>query len=344
MASAQPAFNHNPFPSYVRYPVLALTYVLIKPLLLLVDKAGYSDRLWATISRKMRQELTAGHDFGDYRPTKHDVVVCAYPKCGQNWTLQITYQIAMRGNGEFKHIHDMIPWPDWAKQDIVVPLSDDTARKAAPTGLRVIKTHLEWERVPYTEEARYICIVRDPKDSFVSNYHFIRDVMLGPLMPSVPVWLRLFFSDAAPFIWSKHLHGYWKNRHLPNLLILTFEEMKQDLPKAVQHITKFMGVELTQDEFDQVCEKSSFTYMKGIDDKFKPPALTPWSSPNRQMIRRGVSGGSSELLSQEQQRFIDTHSKADLERIGSDFPYDNVWGDQAGADESTTATESRRAV
>lgn len=340
MASLQQSFDHNPFPAYIRYPVLALTYVLIKPLLWLVDKAGYSDQLWTAAGHKMRKELVEGHDFGDYRPTKHDVVVCAYPKCGQNWTLQITYQIAMRGNGEFRHIHDMIPWPDWAKQDIVVPLSDDTARKAAPTGLRVIKTHLEWERVPYTEEARYICIVRDPKDSFVSNYHFIRDVMLGPLMPSVPVWLRLFFSDAAPFIWFEHLHGFWKNRHLPNLLILTFEEMKQDLPKAVQRIAEFMGVELTQDEFDLVCEKSSFTYMKGIDDKFKPPALSPWSSPNRQMIRRGVSGGSSELLSSEQQRFIDTHSKADLERIGSDFPYDEVWGDQAGAGKSSTATES----
>ncbi len=60
------------------------------------------------------------------------------------------------------------------------------------------------------------------------------------------------------------------------------------------------------------------------------------------MIRRGVSGGSSELLSSEQKRFIDTHSKADLERLGSDFPYDDVWGNQADAGKEVVATESQQ--
>ena len=340
MASSQLVFNHDLFPAHIRYPILVLTYVIIKPLFWLIDKLGYSDRLWAAIMRKMKAKMLAGHDFGDYQPTKHDVVVCTFPKCGTNWTMQIAYQIAMRGKGEFNHIHAVIPWPDFAKQELVAPLSDDSARQAAPTGLRVIKTHLEWERVPYTEDARYICIIRDPKDAFVSNYHFVRDVMFGPLMPSVPVWLRLFFSDAALFNWSEHLHGYWRDRHLPNLLILTFDEMKQDMAGAVRRIAKLMEVDLTEKEFDLVSEKSSFAYMKGIDDKFKPPALSPWSSPNRQMVRRGVSGGSSELISPEQQRFIDNQCKAELESFGSDFPYDEVWGERTGMDKSATGKES----
>ena len=320
--------------------MLALTYVLIRPILWLIDILGYSDRAWNAIMHKMKEQFLAGHDFGDYRPTKHDVLVCAFPKCGQNWTLQIAHQIAMRGRGEFDHLHDKIPWPDFARQDIMVPLSDDTARQEAPTGLRVIKTHLEWERVPYTEEARYICVLRDPKDAFVSNYHFIRDVFFGTLMPSVPVWLRLFCSDATPFIWSEHLHGYWRNRHLPNVLILTYEDMKKDMAASVKRIADFMGVELTQDEFDLVCEKSSFAYMKAAEDKFHPPAMTPWSLPGRQMIRRGVSGGSSELISSEQQRFIDDHFRADLQRLGSDCPYDEMWGDKAGVKQGETAVES----
>jgi len=340
MASSHRPFHHDLFPAHIRYPVLVLTYVLLKPLLWLIDTIGYSDRLWAAISRKMKAKMLAGHDFGDYRPSRHDVVVCTFPKCGTNWTMQIAYQIAMRGKGEFRHIHDVVPWPDFARQDLVVPLSDDTARKAAPTGLRIIETHLEWERVPYTPDARYICILRDPKDAFVSFYPFARDVMFGPLMPAVPVWLRLFFSDAALFNWPEHLHGYWKNRHLSNLLILTFEEMNQDLAAAVRRIAEFMQVELTSEEFAEVCEKSSFAYMKSIDEKFKPPALTPWSSPNRQMIRRGVSGGSSELLSPEQQDFIDATCRAELARVGSDFAYDAVWGSQADGKNTLTAAQN----
>ena len=73
--------------------------------------------------------------------------------------------------------------------------------------------------------------------------------------------------------------------------------------------------------------------MKGLGDKFAPPALTPWSSPNRQTIRRGTSGGSAELLSPEQQRFIDARCKAGLARLGSDFPFDTVWGEASGSAE-----------
>ena len=113
--------------------------------------------------------------------------------------------------------------------------------------------------------------------------------------------------------------------------------MQADLPQAVRTIAAFLAVELTADEFELVCEKSSFAYMKRLGDKFIPPALSPWSSPNRQMIRRGVSGGSAELLSPEQQRFIDTQCKAGLARLGSDFPFDEVWG-KASGDAAPTRT------
>lgn len=87
-----------------------------------------------------------------------------------------------------------------------------------------------------------------------------------------------------------------------------------------------MNVQLTESEFTLICEKSSFTYMKGIDHKFIPPVFTPWSSPHRQMIRKGLSGGFSELLTPEQQNAIDTYCKNELERLQCDFPYSEIWG------------------
>ena len=324
-ASEEPAFART-WPAAVRYPVLALTWLLLKPALWVIDKAGWSEPLWLAVGRRMRDTFIRGHDFGDYRPTGRDVVVCACPKAGQNWTMQIAFQIATRGAGEFRHIHEVVPWPDWAKQDMVVPLRDERAWRAAPTGLRVIKTHLEWDRLPYRPEARYICVLRDPKDAFVSSYFFIRDVIFGPLMPPVPVWLRMFCEGTMPFSWSAHVDGAWKHRHLPNVLVLTYEDMQKDLPAAVRTIAAFMGVALTRNEFARVCEKSSFASMQEVNHKFTPPALSPWAATTRWMMRRGVSGGSSELLSTGQQRVIDDHCRADLRRLGSDFPYDEVWG------------------
>ena len=73
-----------------------------------------------------------------------------------------------------------------------------------------------------------------------------------------------------------------------------------------------------------------------------PPALTPWSSPNRQTIRRGASGGSAELLSPEQQRFIDAQCKVGLARLDSDFPFDEVWGETPGDATPTRTAEMSR--
>jgi hypothetical protein len=119
----------------------------------------------ARIDQRMRQA------FEGYQPSARDVFVCTYPKSGTNWAIQIAYQIAQRGRGEYKHIHDVVPWPD-AFRAKTAQLSDDSSSPANPTGLRVIKTHLGSDFVPYSPEAKYIIVVRDPKDTFVSNYHF----------------------------------------------------------------------------------------------------------------------------------------------------------------------------
>ena len=95
--------------------------------------------------------------FAHYTPTHHDVVVCTYSKSGTNWMLQIVTQIANFGQGEFDHIHDLVPWPDPPLLGIVAPEVPTWER--APTKLRAFKTHLEASYVPYTPEARYIVVV-----------------------------------------------------------------------------------------------------------------------------------------------------------------------------------------
>ena len=61
--------------------------------------------------------------------------------------------------------------------------------------------------------------------------------------------------------------------------------------------------------------------MKQNEAKFGMWKLFPWARQGV-MIRKGAQGGSAELLDPEAQRRIDTHCRRELERLGSDFPYD----------------------
>jgi len=59
---------------------------------------------------------------------------------------------------------------------------------------RGIKTHFNWELIPYSESARYIAVICDPKDVFVSNYFFAKAIG-GGAIPSVETWYRMFVSE-----------------------------------------------------------------------------------------------------------------------------------------------------
>jgi len=181
--------------------------------------------------------------------------------------------------------------------------------------------------VPFSPEARYICVVRDPKDMCVSSYHFFRDVGMGPMTPSVKTWVEFSLTPGFPFgRWADHLNSYWQVRHHENVLFLTYEEMKADLPRAVRRIADFLRIELTADEFADVVRKSGFAYMKQIEKKFETGMITPWAKPEGALIRRGERGASHELLTPEQRWRIDEYWRGELKRLGCDFPYDEAFG------------------
>jgi len=205
-----------------------------------------------------------------------------------------------------------------------IPIEDATGWQQAPERLRVIKTHFDWDMLPDSSEAKYIAVIRDPKDIFVSNYHFIRDGVYGPAMPTVDTWFELFLTPQFPLggSWAVNTAGYWAQRKRPNVLIASFKEMKRDLRGTVLKVADFLNINVPTAVIDEVCRRSSFEYMKAIDRKFAMGKMIAWREPGA-MIRRGSQGGSSEMLTPERQRRLDAHFMAELKRLGSDFPYED---------------------
>ena len=264
--------------------------------------------------------------FDNYIPTEQDVFVCSYFKSGTNWMMQVAHQIANRGEGEFDDILDVIPWADCPAPDTTISLADPRPVQLSKTGLRVIKTHARADYVPYNDKARYICVVRDPKDVVVSGHYFFGNMLLGSLMPSIATWVRHSCSKDAVFgHWADFTNSYWPWRERANVLFLRYEDMQDDPQGTITRLAEWMSVDLSAEEIEKVREKSTFSYMKSIDHKFYPGEVTPFAKSGGSMMRSGKKGGSGEVLSLAQQQAIDASCRERLAELNSDFPYERYY-------------------
>jgi hypothetical protein len=71
-----------------------------------------------------------------------------------------------------------------------------------------------------------------------------------------------------------------------------------------------------------VTHKSSFEYMQSNEDRFVPPMF---SAGRKVMFRSGKSRFSGELIDAAQQDAIDRFALSELRRLGSDFPYAELY-------------------
>ena len=65
----------------------------------------------------------------------------------------------------------------------------------------------------------------------------------------------------------EHLVSWWPKRNDPNVLMLTFEDMLEDLESAVRAVSSFMGID-DEDSITNAVKMSRFEFMKKHQEKF----------------------------------------------------------------------------
>lgn len=306
---------------------LGVTFFL-KPLMSIASSFAGEEAVLGKVFDRVTRDINANLEtaYATYTPTANDVLSIGYFRSGTNWTMHTCYQIANLGEGEFDHIQDVIPWPDAPVPKKGVGLFAPDAYQS-PTQLRIIKSHNLPSQIPYNSDAKFIAVTRDPKDVAVSGYHFFRSFIFGKMMPSPSMWLNRFLSD-NPFFgtWHDFTAGWYALRDQQNVLFLTYEQMKEDFEKAIRRIASFMGVDLTPSILEKIQYKASFDYMKTINHKFYPANRSMFSYANGDMIRRGKTGRGKDLFSSEELARVDTYFSKKLRKLGSRFPYDDLYG------------------
>lgn len=210
-----------------------------------------------------------------YKPTKDDIFIATYPKCGTTWTQQIVFLLLNDGRppadiGEYFSKH---PFIDMLGNEGV----ESMVRPAA------IKTHFPFNYVPYSPIAKYICVVRNPKDALVSFFHHTRGIPGYQFANgSFDTYFELFLEGKVDYgDYFDHLISWWDHRYDQNVIFLTFEEMKQDIGTAVHKIASFIDKSIAQKlEKDPIFMQnivhfSSFDYMKKQDQVVRKPYEMP---------------------------------------------------------------------
>ncbi|XP_014790787.1 sulfotransferase 1E1 [Octopus bimaculoides] len=184
-----------------------------------------------------------------------DILMLSFPAAGSHWMFEIVNMI-LTGNSERVSL-----------------LKEDMLLDSAPAELldstkspRFLNTHLHPELLPpeLLKDHKIIFLNRNPKAVLVSSYRHTLNVNLLDYKGDFPSYFDLWIKGEVPygdyFEYVQEIYALCKDN--PNALIITYEEMKADMSKAVSRVAKFLGKTISDQLTESIVDMCSFDKMK----------------------------------------------------------------------------------
>ncbi|CAG2175135.1 unnamed protein product, partial [Oppiella nova] len=174
----------------------------------------------------------------DYRPRDGDRILITYPRCGTVWTKHIILAVMSAGRSlEAQHSPEYSGyWMEGYGEEVL------TRRALTDQSVTYMSTHISGKLLASESAAKYLMILRNPKDVCVSLYNYFPDLRaMGNFHQFFPRWLAGIDMYYGQYFAT--VRQFWEQRHHSNCTVLVYEHMAVDPEPSIRQIAQFLGPE-----------------------------------------------------------------------------------------------------
>src|SRR5215469_14500610 len=220
-----------------------------------------------------------------------DVFLTSYPRSGNTWTRFLVANLAYpEKDVTFLSIEKLVP--DMYKS------ADRTLRRLPRP--RILKSHEPFD--PRYKKVVYI--VRDPRDSAVSNYHWeLKQKSFPdgyPMNDFIRTWMAPVYWPRIGS-WGDHVMSWLSTRQgKPGFLLLRYEDLKKSPEPELAKVARLLGLDPTSSTLARAVELSSAKEMRNMEKTEGAKwAATKYTRRDKPFVRSAVSGGWQSVLPEE---------------------------------------------
>ena len=228
-----------------------------------------------------------------------DVFFASYPKSGTTWVRFALFEMLTGLPAGFRLTNQLMP-----------EVGDHPkASRLLPGSGRLIPTHEHYRK----EYHRAIYLVRDARDVLLSEFEFLKalDFVRDDLDEFISNFLLTRVSIFGP--WQRHV-STWLDSPIAkteNLLLVRFEDVRQNPTVWFRRMAEFLGVEIDDDKIELAVANNSLESMR--EKERREPVR---ASIRARFVRNGAVRGWVSKLSPTQLSFIEQHTSSTLLRLG----------------------------
>ncbi|XP_038973886.1 flavonol sulfotransferase-like [Phoenix dactylifera] len=264
-----------------------------------------------------------------------DVLLATCPKTGTTWLKALLFATVNRSSHTNSHppLATLSPHQCVPSLEFSVCVNDRIPDLDALSSPRLFGTHIPFQSLPASvidSGCRIVYLYRDPKDCFISLWHFVNKLRAKD---NIELWtldeaLEHFSNGISPFgpYWE-HVLGYW-NGHLERpqkVLFLKYEELMQHPKVHLKRLAEFVGSPFTEDEekegvVEGIIRLCSFENMSNSEvNKIGRAELEVGTVEYSLFFRRGDVGGWANHLTPEMARRLEEITESKFRGSGLSF-------------------------